>query len=70
MSNNYLQPYAADVCARLYKTKKGKPFSIEDLPHDVKKAALKNNQIIERVQGKEYKFTQRGINVMKRRGLI
>jgi len=73
MGNNILQPYAADACARLYKKKKDTPFSIKELPKDIKKSALKANQIIEKVggaRGLNYRFTPKAVSVMKRRGLI
>ena len=73
MGNNLLQPYAADACARLYKRRSGEPFNINELPKDIKRSALKANQMIEKVggvRGTIYKFTPRAVGVMKRRGLI
>jgi len=70
MSNNILQPYAADQCARLYKKYKGQSFPLGALPKDIKKASLKSNKVIERTMTGEYRFTLRGVQVMKKRGLI
>jgi hypothetical protein len=70
MSNNILQPYAADQCARLYRKFKGQSFPLGAIPADIKRASLRSNKIIERTISGEYRFTSRGVQVMRKRGLI
>ena len=69
MPNNLLQPYAADQCARLWRKYRNGAFPLAAIPGDVKKSSLKSNGIITRTP-EGYKLTQKGIGIMRRRGLI
>ena len=69
MPNNIIQAYPADALSKAYR-KYGQVFPGDALPSNIRISTLRSNLVVKRVGKNQWQITARGMQVLKKRGLI